>query len=97
MATSDRKFMDMGFWEQLAADANLRLPRGDAKYTTGAMERWLRRLGIPVAAYLVWDGSKSLREFVQRNPSWTYRAWAGLVLEHRGLILRLWAREGCQS
>ena len=83
-------------WERIASDADMHLPQFSTPLTTGHMERWLRRLGISRDQYLAWNGaglngngsSAKLSDFIVRNPGWTFREWAGLVLEHRDLILR---------
>ncbi len=95
IGVSGRRYADMPEWERLASEAGYRLPQHSTAFTTGHMERWLRRLGIPVRAYLAWNGagldgndsSARLSDFIKRNPDWSLRAWAGLVLEHRDLIL----------
>jgi hypothetical protein len=70
------------YWERLATEAGVRLPQGRTKLTTGAMEWWLRRLKIPAKDFSAWSGL-SLGKWLEYNPSWTYRQFAGLVLEHR--------------
>ncbi len=93
---SRAKFADMHEWERLASEAGLQLPIHNTPLTTGGMEKWLRRLGIPLVAYHEWNGCgpdgkdtgpRRLSDFITRNPTWTMRAWSGLVLEHRDLIL----------
>ncbi|MEW6048814.1 MAG: hypothetical protein AB1609_20450 [Bacillota bacterium] len=100
-ATLRQDYADMAEWERLAREAGLRLPMSWQPVTPAGMKRWLRRLGIPLRAYLAWNGagldgnetSARLADFARRNPDWSLRAWAGLVLEHRDLILRLEAAE----
>ncbi|MGE5619063.1 MAG: hypothetical protein ACM3US_07370 [Sphingomonadaceae bacterium] len=72
---------DMEVWESLARGRRLRLPASWQPVTTAGMRRWLARLGVTVDEYLAWAGERNLREFSARNPSWSMRAWAGLVLE----------------
>lgn len=86
-ATLRQDYADMPEWERLAREAGLRLPMSWQPVTSGGMKRWLSRLGIPSPAYLAWAGECDLTEFARRNPTWSLRAWAGLVLEHRDLIL----------
>ena len=76
-------FLDENLWKELARTGKTRLPRHGQAVTTGRMERWLRKLGITVPAYKNWSGERSLKAFSLNNPTWDYRAWAGLVLEHR--------------
>ncbi len=88
-------------WSALAAAAGVRLPPYGVPCTPGRMSGWLAKLGIPLDAYLDWNGAgingKSdaarLSDFPKRNPGWPLKAWLGLVLEHRELILSL-ARGG---
>ena len=91
--TLRRDFADMNEWERLAVEAGVQLPYFDTPLTTGIMERWLRKLGISREAYYGWDGSGRMSDFPRRNPTWTARAWVGLILEHRDLMLDLYAQE----
>jgi hypothetical protein len=76
-------------WEAIAARRGIRLPRRVATLSTAGIERWLRKLGVSPRAYVAWNGagldgnesSARLVDFIRRNPSWSMRAWAGLVLE----------------
>ena len=94
---SDFPTDDEGEWLEMAKAAGIRLPPYGVPCTTGRMSDWLAKLGIPLDAYLDWMGaglsgtetSAKLSDFVKRNPDWPLKAWLGLVLEHRDLILRL--------
>ena len=45
------------------------------------MEGWLRKLGKTTAEYRESVGGQSFKQFIEVNPNWTQRAWAGLILE----------------
>jgi hypothetical protein len=47
------------------------------------MTRWLKRTGFSVAWYRQWSGYQSLQEWINANPLWPLRAFAGLCLEER--------------
>lgn len=81
-----RDFLDALRWEDMARARGLRLPPWGEPATPAGMEKWLRKLGMPVSAYLSWTGEATLRDFAGNNPDWPLRAWAGLVLErcHNG-------------
>lgn len=81
-------YADMGEWERLAREAGLRLPPPGTKITSTVMRRWFRKIGISARGYYAWSGERSLGEFVINNPRWSARAWAGLCLENRDLIVR---------
>lgn len=70
-----------GFWAEEAHRRGIRLPRRDALFTNGAMEHWLRRLGIEMSIYYEWSGTKVLQEFRDMNEGWTLQQWVGLLLE----------------
>lgn len=76
-----RDFADSNAWDTLAQERGIRLPQWAVPLTTGAIERWLRKLGITKATYLAWDGGKKLGDFRARNPGWPLRSWVGLQLE----------------
>ena len=80
--------LDMPYWERLATESQLRLPRWNQPVTTGKMRRYLRKYGLTVDQYKVWSGERTLSHFARANPKWELREWAGLVLEHRGDIAR---------
>lgn len=65
-----------------AEGRRLRLSRRGTKLSTGAMERFLHRLGIPGASYSRWTGAQSFKDFIAMNPAWTQRRWEELVLEN---------------
>jgi hypothetical protein len=74
-------FADDRLWLALAREAGVRLPRHSAAWTTGAAKRWLRKLGVPLEAYLEWTGYRRLRDFGALNPDWGLRPFAGMLLE----------------
>jgi len=58
-----------------------RLAKRATPITTGAMERFLRKLGISGTQYQAWAGN-SLKEWVAMNPKWSLRKWQELMLEN---------------
>ena len=76
-----RDFLDAVDWEALARARGLRLPQWHHACTPGGMRRWLRKLGITVEDYLSFAGERTLRDFGRKNPDWSLRAWAGVVLD----------------
>mgnify|MGYP001569425631 CR=1 FL=1 len=52
-----------------------------ARLTTGAMEKFLRKLGVTGAQYGRW-GHQSLGGFIHANRSFRLRDWQVLVLEN---------------
>ena len=98
---SDFPTEDEAEWVELAKAASVKLPPYGVPCTTGRMAKWLARLDIPLAAYLLWNGagmdgnltSAKLSDFIKRNPAWPLKAWLGLCLENRELMLDLYAQE----
>jgi hypothetical protein len=76
-------FLDADNWTELAHTYGLRLPVWGTPCTTGAMTRWLKRTGLSVAWYREWSGYQSLQQWIDANPLWPLRAFAGLCLEER--------------
>ena len=56
-----------------------KLPKG--KLTTGNMERWLKQIGMSMALYKECTGGQGLKGFVEANPKYGLRDWAGVCLE----------------
>lgn len=75
------KHPDDNLWIELAKKYGCGLPQFETALTTGGMERFLHRLKIPLASYLAWTEEKTIKVFGQNNPTWTLRAWVGLLLE----------------
>ena len=59
----------------------MRMPSKSARLTAGAMERWLKKLGVSAGDYKLWSGNQALKGFATMNPGWTLRRWVELVLE----------------
>lgn len=74
---------NLHYWQQLANSRGLKLPRFDAKLTTGGMEKWLKILDISVAEYYEYSGRQTLKGFIENNPKWTLASWIGLMLEYQ--------------
>ena len=70
-------------WVELATAAKIRLPHAGTVLTTGVVESWLRRLGIPLKVYYTWSGEASMSDFIKANPTWSTRSFVGLLLEAR--------------
>lgn len=64
----------------------LHLARRGGHPRTGRMERFLKRLGIPVSQYLIWTGGQALNAFGSANPTWSQRSWEILVLENLDIL-----------
>lgn len=69
------------YWVSLARSDGFRLPRKAIACTSGAMERWLRKLGVTGTQYREWTGGQGLKAFIEANPTWSLRAWVGVLLE----------------
>lgn len=78
-----RNFLDAPHWSELAHAYGVRLPQWGTPATTGAMTRWLKRTGFSVAWYREWSGYQALQQWIDANPTWPLRAFAGLCLEER--------------
>ena len=76
-----RNFMDAPNWRRLASGRGVILPAWGIPPTPGAMERWLKKLGMSVPAYLEWAGERTLKDFAAANSLWPLRAWVGCLLE----------------
>ena len=74
-------YQDMPFWESMAKAQSFRLPQHQTTLTAGRMERLLRATGKSIDWYRDWSGFRSLKQFVEANPEWSARAFAGLLLE----------------
>ncbi len=77
-------FHSASLWERLAHDRGYRLPAWHAAPTPNAIKRELKRLGIPLAHYYIWEGAEGpdgLTSFARLNPNWPLRALCGLLLE----------------
>lgn len=76
-----RDFASAPHWLELARARNVRLPLWTTPCTTSGMRRWLRRAGLSVGWYRRWSGYRSLQEWIDANPRWPLRAFAGICLE----------------
>lgn len=73
-------------WDYLARQRKVRLPRADARLSSGGMTRWLRtQLHISVTQWQNLSQEK-IREFARENPHFTLKAWAGCALEQLAVI-----------
>ena len=75
-------YADMGDWESLARRHHIRLPQHNTPLTTGRMERLLLLTGKSIGWYRDWSGFRSLKGFIEANPEWSARAFAGLLIEN---------------
>ena len=82
-------YADMPYWEQLAKDAGMRLPPPGTAITHLLMKRWFRKIGIKAADDFRWSGERAFNDFTENNPRWSMRAFGGICLEHKDLILSL--------
>ena len=76
-------FADAPRWEELASARGVRLPAWKMRCSATWMERWLRKLDIPIRRYYEWSGWVALGDFAKANPHWPLTAWVGLLLECR--------------
>ena len=76
-------FLDAPHWAELGSAYGRRLPSWGTPCTTGSMTKWLKRAGLSVAWYREWSGYQSLQQWIDANPLWPLRAWAGICLEER--------------
>ena len=58
---------------------SFKLPKG--KLTTGNMERWLKVIGMSTALYKECTGGQGLRGFIEANPKYGLRDWAGDTIQ----------------
>ena len=79
-STLRRDFLDAGLWSDLARERGLRLPAWGEPATVSNMRTWLHKVGWGQARCEEWAGC-SLRELIDRNPTWPQRALAGVILE----------------
>jgi hypothetical protein len=91
-----RDFPEAGRWLEMASARDLTLPPWGEPLTTGLMENWLRKCGMPVSVYFRLAGESSLRDFAANNPGWPARAWAGIVLEFQAKGKK-WMKEMSQG
>lgn len=68
-----------------AASGLPRLANRNTRLTTGAMERFLKKVGVSGRSYRLWT-AMSLKEEIAANPSWGLRDWQTLVMENLELI-----------
>ena len=68
-------------WAALARKRKVRLPKAATPLTTARMEKWLRKAGISLTEYKDVTGLKSMKHFIDLNPDWSLRGWAGTTLE----------------
>ena len=78
-------YADMCDWETLAKARRIRLHQRNTPLTTGRMERLLLLTGKSIGWYRDWSGFRTLKQFIESNPEWSARAFAGLLLEYPSL------------
>ena len=71
----------MDVWEALARQRHMRLPQHKTPLTTGRMIRLFKAVKVDISWYQQWSGFRSLKGFIEANPEWSARAFAGLLLE----------------
>ncbi len=71
---------DVGEWKRLAESRKVTLPPRRTALSVGEMKKYLHKLKIGLKEYKDWAGD-TLDHFVYNNPTWSLRAWLGLVLE----------------
>lgn len=81
-----RDFVDAPHWVELARVRHVRLPLWTTPCTTAGMRRWLRRAGLSLTWYRRWSGYRRLQDWIDDNPDWPLRAFAGICLEEREML-----------
>ncbi|MGH7862457.1 MAG: hypothetical protein ACREOS_09490 [Candidatus Dormibacteraceae bacterium] len=79
-----KDFADAHEWEQLASRYGVRLPPWGEPPTVALMIRFLHRLKVSIdecGDWSGWSGRDGLKKWIESNPLWPARAWAGLLLE----------------
>jgi hypothetical protein len=74
-------YADEGHWLDLARARNLFMPPFATPCTLRGMRRWMRKLGLNIEWFRMWTGFGQLEEWITSNPTYSLRAWAGLLLE----------------
>ncbi len=76
-------------WQELATRAGVALPPYGIPCTTGRMEKFLRKIGLPVREYLeeisgyyTPTSKRRLSDWPDHNPTWPLKAWVGVILEY---------------
>ena len=73
-----QKWLDMGWWEELAQKRGIRLPGPSARLTPGKLNSWAKRLDKPPIRTL-WGCTAA--ELIALNPRTPLRAFVGQMLE----------------
>ena len=76
-----RNFADDEHWMELAKGRTIRLPLWGTPCTTRRMTAWLKRIGKSVAWYREYTGMRTLQDWIDANPLYPMRAFAGIMLE----------------
>jgi hypothetical protein len=83
-------YLDDENWVELARRAGVTLPRRGTACTPARMEKWMKKLGFNTTWYRNWSGFRNLQEHIDANPTWSLRAWVGMLLEE-------WEYEGSEE
>ncbi len=85
---SDYAKEDKKEWKRLAAANGFHLAPWGEPITTGAIERCLRQLDVPIATYYAWFSDRPedryVGSFADKNTDWPLRAFQALMLETFG-------------
>ena len=74
-------YLDDSRWVELNRGNKSRLPGETAPCTEKEMRRWMRKLRFPMDRFRAWCGFADLVDWMKANPSWSLRAFVGLLLE----------------
>ena len=70
-------------WERLARRYGVRLPPWGESPRRATMGRFLKKVGLTWQDHREWSGWSMPETWIEHNPGWPLRAWAGLMLEYR--------------
>jgi hypothetical protein len=90
-------FMDMNYWESLASEFGVQLPKRGQEVTTGKLTKWLKKIGLTPKAYCEWTGSKTFKDAVALARGYGLRPIAAIALEHRDIMLRYGCAESARG
>ena len=74
-------YADEPLWLELAKARGIRLPQRGTPLTTARMKQMARLVGWTPEDYRQWSGFRTFAAFIEANPTWSARAFAGLLLE----------------
>ena len=76
------EMLTMPYWEDLAKQAQVRLPYPTSSLTTARVTKFLHQLGLNRTAFTRWMGFSTLEQALTANSWCTCREFCGVVLEY---------------